>query len=412
MRARLADQRGSALITAVLLVGIMMILGLATASYVDGQQRDSGSERMRESAFNVAESALGAQVFQLTHTTWPSTAPAALAPSCDPSSPSSAVPPLTTEQLKRCPDPISLAKSHDTADYGTAACPTGAAGPLWTTVVHDDWDSAAGPTGEQKFYSATNSAGPQPTWDKNGNGRMWVKSTGRARCKVRTLVTAVQQGTRDLTFPHNAITANSVTVGPAGRKVIINTQGTKSGQTAPVVVRCCFSAQPGQIAPSPPTVDTAGSPTASPVGDLAAFKAYAQQQSPSTYYPAGTCPPTLSGPAVYVEDLSLCSYPQDANSASAPGHLYVAKGTLSLGGNSRFYGLVYMGNGQGSSDAVVRISGNAQIVGAVAIDGLGGMQVGSSKQNFVYDGSVFEGFKGVATVAPAPNTWRELVPGS
>jgi len=420
VRARLAHQRGSALITAVLLVGIMMILGLATASYVDGQQRDSGSERMRESAFNVAESALGAQVFQLTHTTWPSAAPAALAPWCDPSSPSSAVPPLTTEQLKRCPDPISLAKSHDTADYGTAACPAGAAGPLWTTVVHDDWDSAAGPTGEQKFYSATNSAGPQPTWDKNGNGRMWVKSTGRARCKVRTLVTAVQQGTRDLTFPHNALTANWVATSSSGRKVIIDTQGTKSGQTFPVVVRCrvpapspCAKYQAGQIAPSPPTVDAdAGFPNASPLGDLQAFKAYAQQQN--TYFgpqsPAGTCPPSLSGTAVYVEDLTPCSYPQDANSASAPGHLYVANGTLSLGGNSRFYGLIYMGNGQGSSGAVVTVSGNAQIVGAVAIDGPGGLQVGSSKKNFVYDGSVFEGFKGVATVTPAPNSWRELAP--
>jgi len=398
VRARGREESGSALIAAIVLIGVMMSIGLATASYVDGQQAQSGGERVRESAFNVAESALGAQVFQLSRAPWPSTAATALPASCTPSASASAT----------CPDAASLAESYKTPDYtSTALCPGGAtSAPAWATTVHDD-------SGAVTYYSATTPTGaPQPTWDSNANGRMWIKSTGTARCKQRTIVTAVEQGTRDLTFPHNAITANSVTVGPAGRKVIINTQGTKSGQTAPVVVRCCFSAQPGQIAPSPPTVDTAGSPTASPVGDLAAFKAYAQQQSPSTYYPAGTCPPTLSGTAVYVEDLSLCSYPQDANSASAPGHLYIAKGTLLLTGNSRFYGLVYMGNGQGFSGDVVTLQGNARIVGAVAIDGLGGMKVGASKQNFVYDGSVFDGFKGVATVTPAPNTWRELAPGS
>ncbi len=71
-----------------------------------------------------------------------------------------------------------------------------------------------------------------------------------------------------------------------------------------------------------------------------------------------------------------------------------------------------MGNKQGSSGAVVSLSGNARITGAVAVDGLGGVEVGSSKENITFDPNVFDDFKGIANVGMAPNTWRELKPGS
>ena len=91
-----------------------------------------------------------------------------------------------------------------------------------------------------------------------------------------------------------------------------------------------------------------------------------------------------------------------------PGSLYIARGTLSLGGNARFYGLVYMGNLQSSSDVVVSLGGNASIIGAVVIDGLGGLSAGSSKANVVFDDRVFDSFKGAGAVGSAPNTFREL----
>lgn len=405
MRAFGHEERGSALIAAIVLIGVMMSIGLATASYVDGQQRQSGDERVRESAFNIGESALGAQVFQLSRAAWP-TAATPLPAAC------TSVP--DTSATATCPSAASLAESYKTPDYSSAPCPAGGtSAPAWTTTVHDD-------VGAEEYYNANKPDGTaQPKYDSNANGRLWVKATGTARCKKRTLVTAVQQGTRSLTFPKNAVTANWVATSNNGRKVIIDTKG-QGGQLADVVLRCvgfteaqCRSKyQPGQISPAVPKVDPSTPPTASPVGDLTAFKALASKLS--TYYPAGTCPSSLAGTAVYIEDFTGCNTSGDANSPATPGHLYIAKGTLSLGGNTRFYGLVYMGNlpAPGSSGAVVTLSGNASIQGAVAIDGLGGLVVGSSKRNLVYDGSVFDNYEGISTVGLAPNSWRELKPGS
>ncbi len=405
MKALARQEQGSALIAAIVLVGVMMAIGLATASFVDGQQRQSGADRTRESAFNVAESALGAQVFQLSQAAWPATSAAALPASCTPA----------TTATTSCPDAASLGESYKTADYSTAACPGGAASPPpWTTYVHDDSDGAAG---SQQYYSATMPNGTaQPRWDSNGNGRMWVKSTGTARCKLRTLITAVQQTTKPLSFPRNAVTANWIATNNTGRKVIINSQGS-AGQSADVVARCtvpapapCIKYSTGQISPAVPKEDSSSLGPALSVDDLAAFKALAVKQG--TFYRAGQgCPTSLTGTAVYVEDFTGCSA-GNANSAAAPGVLYIGRGTLSLGGNTKFYGLVYMGNLQSSSGAVVTLSGNAQVVGAVAIDGLGGLVVGSSKQNVFFDGRAFDLLKGIATVAQAPNSFRELPPGS
>lgn len=404
MIGRCREERGSALIAAIVLIGVMMSIGLATASYVDGQQTQSGGERTRESAFNLAEAALGAQVLQASRADWPSTAATAWPASCAPSSTSAT----------SCPDAASLAESYKTPDYSSAPCPGGASSaPAWKTIVHDD------SAGAERYYSATTSAGAaQPTWDSNGNGRMWVKSTGTARCKQRTIIAAIEQGERLLSFPHNALTANWVHILNNGRKVLINTKGD-AAQTSYVVLRCtpplgwspCPPADSGQIGPGPAKqADPGSSPVATPVGDLAQFKAKAVKLN--TYYAAGTCPPSLAGTAVYVEDFTGCSTSGNANSANAPGHLYIGTGTLSLGGNTRFYGLVYMGNQQRSSGAVVSLSGNARITGAVAVDGLGGVNVGSSKENITFDPKAFDEFKGIANLAMVPNTWRELKPGS
>jgi len=396
MRARLRDEGGSTVIVAVILIGVMMGIGLATTSFVDGEQAQSGRERVRESAFNVAESALDAQVFQLSQA-WPATNGVYPA-SCTP----------TSASTLPCPDAGSLQASATTADYNTSACPTGSAAPVWTTSVRDDGGGAG------DYYNAQ-IVNAQPTYDANGNGRMWVRSSGSARCIQRTVITAVTRGERVLNFPRNAVTANWFETTNSGNKVIIDTKGN-SPQPAGVVVRCaapktspsCKSyARPvqvvGPVEESPDSPATAMSPE-----DLAAFKSRAM--SLGTYYPAGTCPPSLTGAAVYVEDFTGCSA-GSGNSAAVPGVLYIARGTLSLGGNSVFYGIVYMGNLQNSSGVVVSLGGTARIIGAVVIDGLGGLSAGSSKANVVYDSRVFDLLKGAGAVGLAPNTFRELPRG-
>lgn len=160
---------------------------------------------------------------------------------------------------------------------------------------------------------------------------------------------------------------------------------------------------PNTAQPSPTTSAAAVSPV-----DLAAFKSRAMALN--TYYPAGApCPSSLTGPAVYVE--GPCDLGSAANSEAAPGALYIGRGTFSLGGNSVFYGLLYMGNLQGSTGTVVSIGGTALIKGAVAIDGLGGLVAGSSKANVIFDDRVFDIFQGNRTVARTPSTFRELPSG-
>lgn len=384
------------MITAILLTVAMLGLGMGSFAYVDGQQRQSGDERVRESAFNVGEAALDAQVFQLSHQQWPSTPGAALPASCTPSSSATPI----------CPNAASLSAAYTGADYSTAACPGGgAAGPSWTTYVHDDSAGA-----EQNYNAKTSTGANQPTWDSNGNGKLWLKATGTARCKQRTMVTAVQRGTKTLSFPRNAVAANWVSTSNNGNKVIIDTQGG-SDQSADVVARCtgsaptpCLNYRTGQISPSVPKTDAGAPAIASPIGDMDAFKALAQREN--TYFPSG-CPGSLTGAHVYVEDFTGCNA-GDANSSASPGVMYIARGTLSLGGNTKIYGLVYMGNKQLSSGAVVTLSGNARIVGAVAIDGGGGLIVGSSYTNLTFDGRVFEKFTGLGGLGVAPNTFREL----
>lgn len=407
MSERLGQEGGSTLVIAIIVISLMMGLGLATASYVDGEQSQSGRERIRESAFNIAESALDAQVLRLSQT-WPeATGVSAYPVSCTPAAAASVL----------CPDTGSLEESAKTADYSSSACPTGSAAPLWTTSVHDDGLPPA------DYYDAQ-VVNAQPTYDANGNGRLWVRASGTARCVQRTMITMVNQETTSLRFPRNVITANWFKTENQGKKTLVDTQGSSS-QPAGLVARCAGFAAPysprspcmnfdpakGQVTPNTATAEPSPTPPPPAVSqlDLAAFKSRAMALN--TYYPAGACPPSLTGAAVYVE--GPCDLGSAANSEAAPGALYIARGTFSLGGNSVFYGLLYMGNlpAPGSSGAVVTVGGTALIKGAVAIDGPGGLVAGSSKANVIFDDRVFDIFQGNRTVARTPSTFRELPSG-
>ena len=55
MKRRLASERGSAVVTALLVTMLFMTLGIAALGFVDTQQRESGRERVRDSSFVLAE---------------------------------------------------------------------------------------------------------------------------------------------------------------------------------------------------------------------------------------------------------------------------------------------------------------------------------------------------------------------
>ena len=69
-RQSLASESGNALISALLIMGILAMFGMALLASVDTQQRESGRERQRESAFQMSEAVLNAQIYRLS-SRWP-----------------------------------------------------------------------------------------------------------------------------------------------------------------------------------------------------------------------------------------------------------------------------------------------------------------------------------------------------
>ena len=106
MRARLAQQEGVALVTAVVVMMLMMSVGLATYSTVDTQSQQSQKERSQESAFNLTEGALQQQGYVLG-AYWPSQADQAY-PTC--SFPG-------TTPANKCPQPDNLANASGTGSF-------------------------------------------------------------------------------------------------------------------------------------------------------------------------------------------------------------------------------------------------------------------------------------------------------
>jgi hypothetical protein len=270
----------------------------------------------------------------------------------------------------------------------------------------------------------------QPAYDANADGSVWVRAEGTARCRTRTVVALVQLSRVPLPFPRNVITTNWLQVSNNGRKVIVDTLGNyaqppsvrppSNAQAGGVSARCnsaptpCIKYDPtkGQISPDTTQVSSGGNATTLTPDQVAGLRLQAQTASPPTYYAAGSCPPNLTGKVVFVEDLTGCSGYRGGNTGTNPGVLVFMKGTLSLGGNGVFYGIVYAGNQQGSTGAVVSISGTAAIQGAIVVDGGGGVIAGSSSTNVVYDPRGFQLLQTLANATMVPNTWRQLPAGS
>jgi Tfp pilus assembly protein PilX len=348
MRRRLGAERGSALITAIIVMGIMLGLGLATFATVDTQQSQSGGERISESAFNLSEGALNTQSFILSRD-WPGTAAGAYPSTC-----------TSTAATSKCPDPAVLASTYNGVDF--------ASGASWTTMVRDDGGSGA------NYYDDT-SVMAQPSWDANGNHRIWLRSQAIVRAKKRTVVALVKVQEATEQFPRNALTAGYLATNNNGAKVIVSTQGR------PAALRCanksdpaCNGSQPGQISPDTLGDNYQGGNALLPD---AIERLRSRAIADGTYYASG-CPANPSGAVIFVE-IGNCSYSGGTvNSPGTPGTLVIMNGTLSLSGNFTFYGLVYMANTQNTSGNVITMGGTAVIQGSVAIDGNAGILAGAS----------------------------------
>jgi Tfp pilus assembly protein PilX len=409
VRRRLAeDEGGWALITALMLMVVMVVGGLSLMSAIDTQTSSSATERHRETAFNLAEGALNAQLFALSRD-WAGKGMAANAAANTAANPYPAwCTPASTSS--RCPSGPALTSAFASAD---------AKGATWNTTVRDDGASPL-----DTFYSEDAIAN-QPGYDANKNGKLWVRAQATVDDKTRTIVALVQAQQQEEDIVHAAVAAGRLDLTNDGNKPLIDGGG-------PVVVRCplvpndptgpCLGQEFGsgrfkdqgalmdflqtQIPGTTPASDPSMGPAMSPDA-VARLKARAIADG--TYFQ--TCDPSkLAGDVVWVVQ-GTCNAPAgDINSPNKPGMLILERGTISVTAQTDFYGVIYALNAGSPPIAgpVVTVHANGVIHGGVLVDGPGVVEVGSSKSNVVYTPNAFTAVQSYGTAGVIQNTWREI----
>lgn len=405
-RHLLASESGNALISALLIMGMLAMFGMALLATVDTQQRESGRERQRESAFQMSEAVLNAQIYRLS-SRWPASSTGSVTDSVGLPYPTSCTEASTSTD---CPNATALSSTITGPDYN--------AGVQWTTQIRDN--SAA----EPNFYSDSLLT-TAPTYDANADGYMWVRATAVVQGRRRTLVALVKAEKTALTFPRHTLLAGWFTTSNNGNKVIIDNSG--GYPPSEIIVRCTFpgGAPPanncadyqsgkGQISPervySDPTMPNAITPEA-----LDSLRSAAVADG---NYSAG-CPSSLQGNVpgeiVFIEDAgSSCIFNgnNDYNTLAKPGMVIVGKGTLTINGTATFYGVIYHANLDNSNNGVVVLGGNVSINGSIVVDGQGGIVAGSSKVNLVWNPNVLNNINAFGTAGIVQNTFREITASS
>ena len=426
MRTTLNDERGSVLVTAILVLAVMLSLGFAVFSQVDTQTRQSRAERERESTFNLAEAALSAQTFILgrrgtgiaTHQ-YPLTGCPQTPPADD----------------YYCPLAAQIQKSYNGAgqvDFNFGAGSTDG----WHTHVRDDFNPATGKPLRFWDEDILNPANAQystwPRYDADGNRHVWVRSEAMVRGRKRAIVAWVRIEDRVISFPQYAVLAGRVAgdnSGGHGGRPLVNSTGSSLG----IAVRCsgpyppqsasCIDLNPvkgPQL--QPPGNFTLNYPRQSALEDPDALQALEDvARGNGTYYTG--CPANPNGKIVVIENAgSSCLYNNSTpaapgasiccNTVTNPGLLIIKRGKVNFGGNIEFWGVVYHANLDNSNnERLVETSGTSAIRGGVLVDGNGGVYAGSSGDNIVFYAFAFEDIKAVGTAGVVQNTWREVVPG-
>jgi Tfp pilus assembly protein PilX len=421
------DERGWAVITAIMVISVMTMFALAILATVDQQSRSAGKSRVQETSYNVSEAALSNEVFNLARgRKWPSTASVAYPPTCTRASTGTG-----------CPDAVQMAASFVGTDFQSTTD--------WAVSIRDNLGSAATYYRRDVLDSAScpgQSGLMTPcTWDSNKDGKMWIRASSNVRNQQRTLVALVQQTRLPVPIPRNSVIAGRFATTNQGNKVIVDTLGCaavgapplgcKASDAGKVAVRCsspggpsrtstCLGWDPskGQVNPNAYednySGNTAGCAPSLPKcaltqANLDDLRRHAEANG--TYYPSG-CPSDLTGEVVFIES-GNCSYTGGTwNSPANPGALIIKNGTLSLAGNITYYGLIYAANAQNSSGAVVTLGGGATVQGAIMIEGDGALAAGSNNYNIIYDPAAIDNVIGYSsTPSISQNTFREL-PGS
>jgi type II secretory pathway pseudopilin PulG len=413
--AQLRDEDGIALVVAMLLMAIMLTMALAAIQFSDNQSSLTAQQRQRESAFNVAEAALNAEVTQLSRH-WADQIVEA---------PSSSQCPGATY----CPTASELTAMIPSGDTAATAI-------TWKTNVYDNSGKLAG------YFADSLLDGTQVAYDANGDNKMWVRAQATVRGKTRVVVSLVQQQKQAESVPHAAIVTGRLTIennGLHGSPIIDANGGI-------VAVRCSVAvneASPclGQPLGTAPTktpdqwsglltnqIDgfataQTGYSTAPVFSQDQIYRFIATAKAESTYYTS--CPSNLAGSVVVVNTTGNCSYTGSTvwNTTADPGFLMFlnAGSSLTLGGTTRYNGVVYhanmgvpptLGSSPQSSGVLVTTQGNTLIYGGVIIEGADAiMDAGESGTNIEFDDHAFGNIASLAAVGIIQNSWREIQPG-
>jgi hypothetical protein len=407
-RFRLADARGTALVSAMLVMMIFMGLTFAALQLVDNQQGESRKERERESSFSLAEGVLNSQIYLLSRQ-WPGSALKAYPEQCTKATSANAL----------CPDSSTLQKSFTGADFND--------GLDWTTEVRDNNDPNGSAASSQFFDDAT--VRGQEKWDANKDGIVWVRAQSNIQGRRRTLVALIRAEQLTALFPRNAVVANQLATTNNGAKTIVKASPSylvlrcngPGGSQIPLA-QCNKIGKPEQVdgevkvlpgqrpALSPETIDR--------------FRETAKADG--TYYASG-CAPTLTGAIVFIE-VGNCGSDynppgkSEYNSEAAPGVLVIGSGTIHFGGNALYNGTIYMINGSDAypgsiptTGTVLYTQGTTCIRGTVVIDGPGGIEIGSSgganrcDGNIQYRAYTNDPLKAFGTAGIVQNSFREIV---
>jgi Tfp pilus assembly protein PilX len=422
----LRDEQGFVLATAIILLMVIMGLGLGLLMFTDNQQRASTRSQSSEAAFDLAEAALEAQIGQLSRE-WPSSASESAKHVPGSKATNYACTPSSSTTLSYCPEPASLEKAYP--NTGTTSCsgsePWGSSNNnKWTTYVRED------PEGGTYFNSATEETkNPYAPVKESGAAnpsaeKVWVRAVGVVNCKVATVVALVSAQFVHANFPESAIDSNwfVTTNNGNGNNVIVNARGNaeKVAQAGPIYYRCasphphtkCAEYQSEQISGSVPKEEPNAPSTTLTSTQMEELRA--QAKSEGRFFSESNCPTKLSqltGMPTYIENCGNLSFSsnEEANSASKPGFLILANGTLSLRGTTNFYGIIYAADKQGAEEAIVSLQGNTKVVGGIEVDGLGGLEFGSSHQeNLIYEPKAASELETYTGAAATRNSFRQV----
>jgi Tfp pilus assembly protein PilX len=392
MRPRLAAERGSALVVALMVTMLMMALGLAAYGYVDSESRQASQERIRESSFNQDDGLISTQTYILSRA-WPAASVAAY-PTCSWNGTAVTASGASTDATK-CPNASAMSNTFTAKDY--------AAGSSWTTMVRDNggasgvfWDNAVTPS--------------QPAYDANGDNQLWVYAKSTVRGRARIVVERVQAEPARVIFPKNVLVAGQFHVTTGGPKPFLQLNGSTLGLRCNNVNQneCYVTTKPNQVqGPGKTSFRWQGTHQITPVElDYLRQAAIAN----GTYYTS--CPGSMTGKMVFVES-GNCSYTGNTtyNSSASPGMYVIANGTLTLRGNINYYGAIYMYNAQNATCSPGPFdAGSATYVqGAVFIDGDGCFEVGANTR-VVYDQNAIQNITYYGNMALVRSSYRELKP--